>query len=88
MYIVTARRITSGETLKYPYSSEVEVIKEGDQLTLRPRGKDWAAWFDGDPVAALRPANSQPSQRLHPGVRTECGLRIPVQIDSIRSRTR
>ena len=27
-------------------TSEVEVIKEGDQVTLRPRGKDWAAYFD------------------------------------------
>ena len=26
-------------------TSEVEVIKEGDQLTLRPRGKDWGAYF-------------------------------------------
>ncbi len=27
-------------------TSEVEVIKEGDRLTLRPRGKNWAAYFD------------------------------------------
>ncbi len=26
-------------------ASEVEVIKEGDQLTLRPRGKNWRAYF-------------------------------------------
>ena len=27
-------------------TSEVEVIKEGDQLTLRPRGKNWGTYFD------------------------------------------
>ena len=27
-------------------TSEVEVIKEGDCLTLRPRGKNWNAYFD------------------------------------------
>ena len=26
-------------------TSEVEVIKEGDCVTLRPRGKNWAAYF-------------------------------------------
>ena len=26
--------------------SEVEVIKEGNCLTLRPRGKNWGAYFD------------------------------------------
>ena len=40
-------------------TSEVEVIKEGDQLTLRPRGKDWAAWFDGKSRGRL-PAREQP----------------------------
>ena len=40
-------------------TSEVEVIKEGDQLTLRPRGKDWAAWFDGKSRGCL-PARKQP----------------------------
>ena len=40
-------------------TSEFEVIKEGDQLTLRPRGKDWAAWFDGKSGGCL-PAREQP----------------------------
>ena len=29
-------------------TSEVEVIKEGDCVTLRPRGKNWAAYFDSE----------------------------------------
>ena len=33
--------------------SEVEVIKEGDQLTLRPRGKNWSAWFESDSRGSL-----------------------------------
>ena len=41
-------------------TSEVEVIKEGDQLTLRPRGKDWGAWFDSSSRGFL-PARDQPS---------------------------
>ena len=27
-------------------TTEVEVIKEGDQLTMRPRGKNWREYFD------------------------------------------
>ncbi len=26
-------------------TTEVEIVKEGDQLTLRPRGKDWRTYF-------------------------------------------
>ena len=26
-------------------TTEVEIVKVGDQLTLRPRGKDWRAYF-------------------------------------------
>lgn len=33
--------------------SEVEVIKEGDQLTLRPRGKNWSAYFESDSRGSL-----------------------------------
>ena len=39
--------------------SEVEVIKEGDQLTLRPRGKNWSAYFDSVSRGAL-PARREP----------------------------
>ncbi len=27
-------------------TTEVEVIKHGDRVILRPRGKNWAAYFD------------------------------------------
>ena len=40
-------------------ASEVEVIKEGDQVTLRPRGKNWAAYFDSNSRGCL-PERSQP----------------------------
>ena len=40
-------------------TSEVEVIKEGDQVTLRPRGKNWAAYFDSASRGSL-PRRRQP----------------------------
>ena len=40
-------------------TSEVEVIKEGDQLTLRPRGKHWATYFDSRSRGSL-PQRHQP----------------------------
>lgn len=40
-------------------TTEVEVIKEGDCLTLRPRGKDWGAYFDSETRGSL-PARRQP----------------------------
>ena len=40
-------------------TSEVEVIKEGDSVTLRPRGKNWAAYFDSKSRGSL-PARRQP----------------------------
>ena len=40
-------------------TSEVEMIKEGDQVTLRPRGKDWAAYFDAKSRGTL-PKRRQP----------------------------
>ena len=48
-------------------TSEVEVIKEGDQLTLRPRGKNWGAWFDSKSRGIL-PERHQPplEERDHP----------------------
>ena len=39
--------------------SEVEVIKKGDQLTLRPRGKNWSAYFESDSRGSL-PARREP----------------------------
>ena len=40
-------------------TTEVEVIKEGDQLILRPRGKNWAAYFDSRTRGSL-PGRRQP----------------------------
>ena len=40
-------------------TSEVEVIKDGDCLTLRPLGKNWAAYFDSDTCGTL-PERRQP----------------------------
>ena len=40
-------------------TTEVEVIKEGDCLTLRPRGKNWAAYFDSGTRGSL-PERRQP----------------------------
>ena len=40
-------------------TSEVEVIKEGNRVTLRPRGKNWAAYFDS-PTRGCLPERHQP----------------------------
>ncbi len=40
-------------------TSEVEVIKEGDRLTMRPRVKNWGAYFDATSRGSL-PARRQP----------------------------
>lgn len=40
-------------------TSEVEVVKQGNQVTLRPRGKNWGAYFDSKSRASL-PAREQP----------------------------
>ena len=49
-------------------TSEVEVIKEGDCLTLRPRGKDWPAYFDSGTRGSL-PARGQPPLDERDGMR-------------------
>ena len=40
-------------------TSEVEVVKQGNQLTLRPRGKNWGAYFETKSCASL-PQRDQP----------------------------
>ena len=40
-------------------TTEVEVIKDGDQLILRPRGKNWAAYFESRTRGRL-PERRQP----------------------------
>ena len=49
-------------------TSEVEVIKEGDSVTLRPRGKNWAAYFDSKSRGSL-PARRQPPLDERDGMR-------------------
>ena len=49
-------------------TSEVEVIKEGDSLTLRPRGKDWGAYFDS-PTRGSLPARNEPPLDERDGIR-------------------
>ena len=34
-------------------TDEVYVVKKGDQLTLRPRGKDWGKYFDAKTRGSL-----------------------------------
>ena len=45
-------------------TSEVEVIKEGDQVALRPRGKDWAAFLDAESRGTLPPRHQPPLDEL------------------------
>ncbi len=40
-------------------SSEVAVIKRGSEVVLRPRGKDWDAFFDA-PKSGSLPDREQP----------------------------
>ena len=40
-------------------TSEVKVVKEGDCVTLRPRGKNWAAYFDSKSRGSV-PERRQP----------------------------
>ena len=48
--------------------SEVEVIKRGDSLTLRPRGKNWGAYFDSRSRGSL-PERRQPPLDERDGIR-------------------
>ncbi|MCY3737268.1 MAG: type II toxin-antitoxin system VapB family antitoxin [Gemmatimonadaceae bacterium] len=41
-------------------TSEVEIVKVGDEVTLRPRGKNWRAWFDCGSRGSL-PPRDQPA---------------------------
>ena len=40
-------------------TSEVEAIEEGDCVTLRPRGKNWASYFDSESRGSF-PERRQP----------------------------
>lgn len=41
-------------------TSEVEIVKAGNVVTLRPLGKDWRAWFDSGSTGSL-PPRDQPA---------------------------
>ena len=49
-------------------ATEVEVIKQGDQLTLRPCGKNWGSYFDSHTRGSL-PARCQPPLDSREGIR-------------------
>ena len=49
-------------------TSEVEVIKQGDCLTLRPRGKNWRVYFDSRTRGSL-PERRQPPLDERDGIR-------------------
>ena len=48
-------------------ASEVEVIKQGDSLMLRPRGKNWGEYFDSRTRGSL-PERRQPPLDERDGV--------------------
>ena len=49
-------------------ASEVEVIKQGDCLVLRPRGKNWGAYFGSRSRGSL-PERRQPPLDERDGIR-------------------
>lgn len=49
-------------------TTEVEIIKQGDRLTLRPRGKNWEAFFDSDSRGSL-PERREPPLDERDGIR-------------------
>ena len=49
-------------------TSEVEIVKVGNEVTLRPRRKDWRAWFDSGSRGSL-PPRDQPAPEERDGIR-------------------
>ena len=49
-------------------TTEVEIIKQGDRLTLRPKGKNWAAYFESDSRGSL-PERCEPRLDEREGIR-------------------
>ena len=60
-------------------TTEVEVIKGGVRLTLRPRGKDWTAYFDSGTRGSLPKRRQPPLDEMH---RCSCWTRISVSTSS------
>ena len=42
--------------------AEVEIVKNGDTVTLRPLGKDWASYFELRELVSLPPREQPPLQ--------------------------
>ena len=42
--------------------AEVEIVKNGDTVTLRPLGKDWATYFELRELVSLPPREQPPLQ--------------------------
>lgn len=66
-YVGTAKVFWSGrsQAVRLPaacrfHVAEVEVVKSGDTVTLRPLGKDWAAYFDSPERGSLPSRVQQP----------------------------
>ena len=49
-------------------TSEVEIVKVGNEVTLRPRRENWRAWFDSDTRGSL-PPRDQPALEERDGIR-------------------
>lgn len=49
-------------------TTEVEIIKQEDRLTLRPKGKNWAAYFESDSRGSL-PERCEPRLDEREGLR-------------------
>ena len=68
-YIGTAKVFWSGrnQAVRLPapcrfHVAEVEIVKNGDTVTLRPLGKDWATYFELRELASLPPREQPPLQ--------------------------
>ena len=66
VYVGTAKVFWSGrsQAVRLPAAcrfdvAEVEIVKRGDTVTLRPRGKGWADFFDSPERGSL-PLRRQP----------------------------
>lgn len=66
-YVGTAKVFWSGrsQAVRLPAAcrfevAEVEIVKRGDTITLRPRGKNWVEYFASRERASLPPRTQPP----------------------------
>ena len=66
-YVGTAKVFWSGrsQAVRLPAAcrfqvAEVEIVKRGDTVTLRPRGKNWVEYFASSQRASLPPRSQPP----------------------------